>query len=266
VFDIDRFERLQLTRRDAVAEVTLTCPDLLNRFDEQLHREFLDALVGLREHTDVRVVVLASTGKVFSAGGDFDWILELNDDIERRIAACDEARMLYETLIDFPVPIISAVAGDAIGLGASIVLACDAVIASRNVRLSDPHVAIGLAAGDGGCVSWPAAAGLLRARRYLLTGEAISAEQAERFGLVTDLVESRADVGPAAASLADRIAALPPLAVQGTKRALNQVMRHRANEVLAVSLANEAQSMASRDLVEAIAAFREARTPSYHRQ
>jgi enoyl-CoA hydratase len=265
--DESGYERLSVVVDDgSVAELTLTRPDLLNRFDKLLHLEFTQALLALRSRPDVRALIMASTGKVFSAGGDFDWILELNSDLSARIAATDEARVLFETLIDLPFPVIAAVQGDAIGLGASIVLGCDIVVASQNASLADPHVAIGLVAGDGGCVSWPAAAGMLRAKRYLLTGDRIRAAEAAAMGLVTDLVDDADAVLPAARALAGRIAAMPPLAVQGTKRALNQLMQHRAAEVLTLSLANEAQSMASEDLVEAISAYRAQRTPSYRRR
>jgi enoyl-CoA hydratase len=175
----------------------------------------------------------------------------------------DEGRLMFRLLADVPLPVVVALQGDAIGLGATVVLACDAVVASRTASIADPHVAIGLVAGDGGCVVWPAAAGLLRAKRYLLTGDRLKAEDAWAMGLVTDLVDGPDDALPAARALAARMAALPPLAVQGTKRALNRLMQQRAGEVLDLSFALEGVSMASDDLAEAIAAFKERREPKY---
>jgi enoyl-CoA hydratase len=190
-------------------------------------------------------------------------MLALHDDPHFRVASIDEGRRLLTTLIDMPIPIVTALQGDAIGLGATVVLGTDAVVAARGAGLSDPHVAIGLVAGDGGCVVWPASAGMLRAKRHLLTGDRIPADQAFALGLVTDLVGEPGEVLPAARALAGRMAALPPLAVQGTKRALNRLMQQRAGEVLDLSFALEGVSMASDDLVEAIAAFREKRPPHY---
>jgi enoyl-CoA hydratase len=118
-------------------------------------------------------------------------------------------------------------------------------------------------AGDGGCVLWPAAAGILRAKRYLLTGDRLPAEEAFALGLVTDLVDTADETLPAARALAARMAALPPLAVQGTKRALNRLLQQRAGEVLDLSITLEAQSMASDDLAEAISAFKARRPPKY---
>jgi enoyl-CoA hydratase len=104
---------------------------------------------------------------------------------------------------------------------------------------------------------------MLRAKRYLLTGDRLDAQQAYHAGLVTDLVEDPEDVGPAAHQLAKRMAALPPLAVQGTKRALNNVLRHRAAEVLDLAMSYETRSVVSEDILEAIDAFKERRPGRY---
>lgn len=254
---------VRITYDGNVAELTLARPELLNRFDSDAHLEFVDALTELHRRRDVRAVVLASTGKVFSAGGDFDLMVALHDDLQRRQAVLDEGKRLLTALLDLPIPIVTALHGDAIGLGATIVLATDAVVAARSARLSDPHVAVGLVAGDGGCVVWPACIGMMRAKRHLLTGDALTAEDAFAMGLVTDLVDSPDDVLQAARSLAARIAALPPLAVQGTKRAMNRSLQQRAGEVLDLSFALEGISMASDDMLEAVSAFRDKRAPTY---
>ena len=257
-----RFEALEVEREGHVATVTLTRPDLLNRVDETLHEELAAVLASLRGEP-VRAIVLASTGPVFSAGGDFDYMRRLHDDPEYRTRNIDLGRRLFASLVDVPQPVVVALHGDAIGLGATVVLTGDAVVAARQAGLADPHVAIGLVAGDGGCVVWPAAAGMVMAKRYLLTGDRLTAEDARAIGLVTDLVDGPEEVLPAARALADRMATLPPLAVQGTKRALNRVLQQRAGEVLDLSFALESQSVASDDLLEAIAAFRERRRGSY---
>ncbi|HKN91719.1 MAG TPA: enoyl-CoA hydratase/isomerase family protein, partial [Acidimicrobiia bacterium] len=187
-------DTLSLTVDGAVAEITLTRPDVLNRFDVELHEAFTGVLLELRSRTDLRAVVLASTGKVFSAGGDFELMLAGRADVATRTRLVDEGRLMFRLLADVPVPVVVALQGDAIGLGATVALACDAIVASRRASIADPHVAIGLVAGDGGCVVWPAAAGLLRAKRYLLTGDRLSAEDAWAMGLVTDLVDGPDEV------------------------------------------------------------------------
>lgn len=244
------------------AEITLSRPDVMNTFDEQVHHDFLASVEELRG-LEVRAAVLASTGKVFSAGGDFDFMLKAHDDLAFLLRHVDVGRQLVLGMLEVPFPIVAALQGHALGLGATVALGCDAVVAARGVRIGDPHVSVGLAAGDGGCLLWPQHVGMLLARRHLLTGDPLEAERAYQLGLVSDLVEEPDDVLPAARALAMRMAALPPLAVQGTKRALANVLRVRAGEVLDLAFSHEVTSVLSDDLPEAIAAFREKRTPTY---
>lgn len=244
---------------DGVAELVLDRPDLLNRFDAELHHALTDALLELARRDDVRAVVLSSTGRAFSAGGDFDMMRAANADAQLRRSTVDEGRRLFTALLDLPQPIVAAVQGPAIGLGATIALACDAVVAARGATLADPHVAVGLVAGDGGCIVWPSATGMLRAKRHLLTGDPLDAETAHEIGLVTDLVDAPEDVAPAARRLAERIAQLPPLAVQGTKRVLQNVMRQRSGEALDLGFALEETTIASADHLAAVDALQQRR-------
>ena len=255
---------LRIDQTGHVAEITLTRPETLNAFDAALHDDFLEAMDVLRSAgSAVRAVVLASTGKVFSAGGDFDFMIQGHNDPAFLRQHMDVGRHLLAGLVDLPLPVVAAVHGAAIGLGATVALACDCVVASRTAVLADPHVNIGLVAGDGGCLVWPTAMGMLRAKRFLLTGDRLPAEDAYRFGLVTDLVDTPEETLPAARALAERIAALPPLAVQGTKRALANVMRARSAEVVDLAFQLEIASCASDDLLEAIAAYKERRPGVY---
>lgn len=254
---------LRLSAAGGVAEIALTRPELFDRFDEDLHVEFTEALRLIAGRADVRSVVLSSGGKVFSAGGDFAMIRAANADVRVRMRTVEQGRHLLDAVLALPQPLVVALHGAAIGLGATIVLASDAVVASRSATLADTHVAVGLVAGDGGCLVWPQAAGMLRARRHLLTGDPLDAEAAHAMGLVTDLVDAPQDCLPAARALATRIAALPPLAVQGTKRALNQVSAQRAREVVDLSFAHEETTLASADVLEALSAFEERRPGTY---
>jgi enoyl-CoA hydratase len=251
---------LTLVREGGVATLTLTRPDLLNRFDDALHVDFIAALGELAEDTTIRAVVLASTGKVFSAGGDFELMTAAQADAGVRGQIVKDAQRLLTRLLTLPQPIVAAVQGAAIGLGATVALSCDAVVAARSAQLADSHVNIGLVAGDGGAVVWPASVGFARARRHLLTGDPLLAETAHTLGLVSDLVDTPEEVGGAAHAIAARIAALPPLAVQLTKRTLIQSLLNQAGSTLELGLAHEERSLASDDLLEGIRSIRE-RTP-----
>ena len=246
-----------------IARLTLNRPDVLNAIDDEMHADLLEVLLGVRGEADVRAVVFAAEGKAFSAGGDLNEVLRLQADIAKRTRMCETGMRIINALIDIPVPVIVALHGDAMGLGASLALGGDIVVASRTARIADPHVKVGLVAGDGGCLFWPASIGMHRARRYLLTGDVMSAEDAWRFGLVTDLVDSPEECLPAAEKIAGRIAGLPPIAVRGTKRSLNALVKARAREAFDISMAHEFESAGSEDVVEAVAAVREKRKPVY---
>jgi enoyl-CoA hydratase len=159
--------------------------------------------------------------------------------------------------------VIAAMQGHAIGLGATVVTSCDMIVAWADAKLADPHVRVGLTAGDGGVLSWSAAAGVNRAKRMLLTGDAITAREAYAFGLVTDLVDTPEEVLPLAETLAARIAALPPMAVQGTKRIFNALERQRNAGLMHVSLLTEMATMSSDDLGEALRSAAEKRQGVY---
>jgi enoyl-CoA hydratase len=246
-----------------VCEIVLCRPELLNRFDPLLHHELTELLRTIALDTSVRAVVLASTGKAFSAGGDFELMEMAHKDAHVRREIVGDARRLLNAFLELPQPLVVAVQGPAIGLGATVALLADAVVAARSAILADTHVAIGLVAGDGGCLVWPQAIGMTRARRHLLTGDPLDAETAFQLGMVTDLVDSPEEAHPAATEIALRIALLAPLAVQGTKRALNQVSRLRASEVVDLALAFEEQTLATEDLMEGVSSFRERRAPRY---
>ena len=136
-------------------------------------------------------------------------------------------------------------------------------VISHEARIMDPHVAVGLVAGDGGALTWPQSVGMMRAKRYLLTGQPIDGKSAYEIGLVSDLVGSPDEVYPAARKLAEQVAALAPLAVQGTKKTINKILKTRMDEVLEYGFILEEKSMVAEDAAEALAAFREKRKPIY---
>ena len=122
---------------------------------------------------------------------------------------------------------------------------------------------VGFVAGDGGCLVWPRAVGMLRARRHVLSGDALDATTAYQFGIVTDIADEPGDVLPCAREIARRIAALAPLAVQGTKPALNYVTSLRAAEVVELAFELEERTLTSDDMLEGIAAFKEGRAANF---
>ena len=248
---------------DGICEISLVRPKLLNRFDNQLPTELATVLDELAKDDDVRAIVLGSTGKVFSAGGNFALMQAAHDDADSRRETVEAGLRLIRSFSDLPQPIVAAVQGPAIGLGATVALMCDVVVAARTAKLADTHVKVGFVAGDGGCLVWPRAVGMLRARRHVLSGDALDATTAYQFGIVTDIADEPGDVLPCAREIARRIAALAPLAVQGTKPALNYVTSLRAAEVVELAFELEERTLTSDDMLEGIAAFKEGRAANF---
>ena len=243
------FQCLKLTMEDGIAELRFSRPELLNRFDEQAHEDFITALRHLATLDHVmRVLVLSAEGRVFSAGGDFEEMLKANGCETARARMTRDARDVLNAMLDFPVPIISAVQGAAIGLGATIATLSDLVVAWEGAKIADTHVNVGLVAGDGGVFAWSQAIGAARARRYLLTGDVLTGEEAHALGLVTDLAQDVADVLPTARALAERIRALPPKGVNGTRRTFAALTRARMAESFELGMSLEMAAMASADL------------------
>ena len=248
---------------DGIARITLCRPKLLNRMDMEAHDEFEEALYKVHLDPAVRVVLIEGEGKHFSAGGDMAEVERLQNDAARRRRMFHKTRQLVSALVNIEVPVIVAVQGEAVGLGASIAALADIIVVAPDSGITDPHAAIGLTPGDGGCIGMPLAMGLTRAKRYLLTGERIPGDKAYAFGLATDLVETREQIVPMAEKIAARIAALPPISVRGAKRALTTYTNVAMGQAFDVALASEEQAMMSSDAREAVAAFIEKRKPVF---
>ena len=165
-------------------------------------------------------------------------------------------------LLDVPLPIVCAVNGPAVGLGASIALLSDVIVMAESASLADPHVRVGLVAGDGGTIAWPLAVGPARAKQYLLTGDPVSAVEAERVGLV-NLVVPDDELDQAAMAFAHKLASRPPLAVQHTKAAVNNWVKQTAMASFDLATASEMVTFGSADHAEALAAIREKRAPRF---
>lgn len=257
------FSNISYGEEGQVATLTLNRPEILNAMDEVTTGEIVTIIERLRRPGNIRALVIASTGRCFSAGGNFDEIQRLIDDYDARMEAYDNGRRVIHGMAEIAVPVVVALQGDVYGLGASLALSADIIVASKNVRIGDPHVKVGLVAGDGGTLVWPAAFGLLKAKLHLLTGDPIGAEEAYRLGAVSELVDEPDQVLPAAEKLAAKICALSPVAVQYTKRALNHTMQRAALDHFEFAMALEQYAMVSDDLKEALAAIREKREPDF---
>jgi enoyl-CoA hydratase len=259
---VSSYTTLETARTGDVLRVTIAHPtSKVNAVDEALHHDLTQLFADLKRERDARAVLLTGKGRAFSAGGDFAWFPQLREP-GRMEALRRDAKQLIWDLLDVEVPIVAAVNGPAMGLGASIALLCDVIFMADTAVIGDPHVKVGIVAGDGGVVIWPLAVGPARAKQYLLTGDPVTAAEAERIGLVNKVVPA-ADLEREALAFAERLAAGAPLAVRYTKLAVNKLLKDALNVAFDTSTALELVTFQSEDHAEALAAIREKRPPAF---
>lgn len=256
------FQTMRVTRDGHVLTVTIDHPGSpMNAVDETLHHEFAALFQMLKREGDARVVVLTGSGSAFSAGGDMEWFPELRDPARMHSLRREAKQIIWDEL-DVEIPIVCALNGPAVGLGASIALLCDVIVMADTAAIIDPHVQVGLVAGDGGAAIWPLLVGPLAAKRHLLLGEPLTAAEALRLGVAAEVC-APGELEAAAQAWADRIAAQAPLAVQGTKISVNQQIKQALLTSFDLSTSLEMPCFLSADHAEAVSAFVEKRTPTF---
>lgn len=229
-----------------VRVVTLQRAERLNAVDKEMHGALAAVWSGLEADIDARAVILTGAGKAFCAGGDAEWFREIRTDVSERRRAMREARRIALEMVRFPLPVIAAVNGPAVGLGCSLAVLADHVLMADLAYFADPHVAIGVAAGDGGAAAWPLYTNLLRAKEYIFSGRRIPADLAVELGLANAVVPT-ASLLDRAREIAHDWAKLPFAALQDTKRALNMHLERAMSGVLEFALASESEHFTSEE-------------------
>lgn len=248
------YSYLDIQVGEGVAVVLNNDPDNGNVFTPDAHREWSQIYRDLAVDPSVRSVVIGGHGPDFSVGPTLDYLKSLASNETARLRGFEETEQLVYGPLTFDKPVVSAISGQLLGGATTYALMADIIVADRTALFCDRHVLAGMVPGDGGVLTWTAYAGTLKAKRYLLTGDAVPAEEAERIGLVTEVVDTGQAL-PTAISYAKRLAAAPPAAMRNTKRALNQWLRMLAPILFDQSHALEAASMLTdefRSWVEAV--------------
>lgn len=260
--DYDLPDSLIVEAEGPIRTVIINRPDELNAVDKALHGALAHVWPQLGADREAKVVILTGAGRTFSAGGDLTWITSFLDDPVARDDSLREGREIIEEMLRFPLPVIAAVNGPAVGLGCSLAVLSDIVLIADTAHLADPHVAVGLVAGDGGAAFWPLLTPILRSREYLYTGDRIPAATAVELGLATRTTAPD-DLLPEARRLAERLAAQPTAALQGTKRVLNMHLSQALGASVEAGFAAEALTMQSDEHRERLLALQRRSTPDH---
>jgi len=260
--DVSSYSTFLFERRGRLLQVSFNRPDTLNAIDKLAHAEIARLFTDIAADPLTDVVILTGAGRAFSAGGDLDHIQEMIDEPSKFMEDLASVKRIVFGMLDCPKPIIAKLNGAAVGLGATIALLCDVIFAAPNVKIGDPHVNVGFAAGDGGAVIWPHLIGHARAKEYLMTGRLMTSEQAEKIGLINHVVPA-ADLDRVVEEFAEELLRGATQAIQWTKLSVNIGLKQLAHAVLDTSTAYEALSNLTADHQEAVRAIREKRKPHF---
>ncbi|MDB5362614.1 MAG: hypothetical protein JWO51_3911 [Rhodospirillales bacterium] len=246
-----------------IARLTLTRADKLNPLDWATVRELKDAVAAIEAKSEVYAVIITGRGRSFSAGGDLDGYIGLYrqpekfalflDDFHRMLGAIEASSKIY----------IAAINGVCVAGGLELLLACDLVVAAASAKIGDGHLNFGQLPGAGGSQRLPRAVGLLRAKHLMLTGDLLSAEQAQQIGLVNEVVAD-GELEAAVTALATRLGDKSRVGLRGAK--------HLANLTLTTDLETGLKreidfvhryATTQRDATEGLVAFKEKRRPVF---
>jgi len=257
---------VNLHRDGAAATIELNRPEALNAWNGPLGDELLEAIEAVAGDDDVRAVVITGAGRAFSSGADLRDISGRDHTpeghVDLRSLLNERYHPIITTIRTMPKPVLAAVNGPAVGIGLSLALASDLVVAAESAYFLLAFVNIGLVPDGGSSLFVPTRVGLARASEMAMLGERIPAVQALDWGLINRVVPD-ADFAAEVAALRDRLASGPTRSYAGTKRQLNHWLYTRMEEQLVLEADIQQEMAASGDFAEGVAAFIEKRQATF---
>ena len=251
-------------REDAVATIVLNRPERLNAVDNHIRDGLEAALDTVERDVGVRVVVINGAGRGFCAGGDIQKLMELKEGYHSVTFReyLEAGHAVIRQIRKIPKPVIASVNGPSAGAGTNLALACDLRIASEQATFTQAFSRLGLHPDWGGTFFLPRLVGLGRAFEIFWLGEAVTAEEAKRLGLVNFLVPHES-LAAETSRLAARLAAAPPLPLALLKQAFYERVQTELDRVLESEVEAQMKCFASEDFIEGLRAFSEKRAPKF---
>jgi len=259
-------ETVTVAIADGVARVELNRPHALNAWNAQFGTDLLSALGTVADSEEARAVLLTGAGRGFSSGADLKdmsggWVTaDGRPDVYRTLT--ERYHPIMRAIRELPKPVIAAVNGPAVGIGCSLALCCDLILAAESAYFLLAFVNIGLVPDGGSSLFVPSRAGMARAAEMAMLGERIGAEQALAWGLINRVVADGLLLDEAGA-LAARLAAGPTRSYAGAKRQLNSWLYARMDEQLELEAQLQREMAGSEDFVEGVMAFAQKRAPRF---
>lgn len=250
-------EFVKVEVNEGVALVTIARPKALNALNQQVLEELGEAFDSIDQETVKAVVITGEGDKSFVAGADIAQMKDMDAEQGKEFGRFGNSIM--RKIETFPLPVIAAVNGFALGGGNELAMACDIRLASENALFGQPEVGLGITAGFGGTQRLARVIGSTSiAKEILLSASNIKADRAKEIGLVNE-VYPVGEVVPAALKLAGKIAMQAPIAVRRTKFAINEGLDHKMEDAIEVEVNEFGECFASEDQVEGMSAFLEKR-------
>src|ERR1051326_9210643 len=258
-----QYETVNLYRRGPGAKVELNRPERLNAWNNQFALDLLAAITEVTENPEFRAVTITGAGRAFSSGADLKEVTEHDrgpDDVHKRLT--EQYHPLITGIRLMPKPVIAAVNGPAAGIGLSLALACDLVVAAQSAFFQLAFVNIGLVPDGGSSLFVPARVGFTRAAELAMLGERLDAQTALHWGLI-NRVWPDAEFPESADALLDRLATGATKSYAGTKRQLNRWMYEQMDAQLEFEAGIQREMAGSGDFAEGVAAFTARRAPRF---
>lgn len=260
-YEYPTYNALKLDRpADRVLRITMD-RGKMNAMDFEFHHSMTTIWQHIEDDPSVSAVILTGEGRAFSAGGDFELEQKLVNEFEWRARMWKDGRNLVKNMINFSKPLVSAINGAAAGGGLAAAMLSDITIAGRSAKIVDGHVRLGVVAGDHAAIIWPILCGMAKAKYYLMSGEHLYAEEAERIGLISMVVDDD-KLQDKALEVAVNLTKAAPSAIRWTKLAMNNWMQ-MAWPIFENSLALEILGFSGPEVVEGLAAYKEKRDPEF---
>ena len=258
------YEHILVSQADCIATITLNRPGKLNTFIGHMRRDLAEALEQAGSDRSVRVVVVTGAGRAFCAGGDIAFMAELMQrrDVEEFSRILGAGRRVITAIRQMTKPVIASINGPASGAGCNLAFACDLRIASNTATFSQSFTKVGLHPDWGGTYFLPRFVTPNKACEMFFLGEAIDAAEAERLGIVNQVVAPE-DLETATLQLAERLRAAPPIALAAAKHAVYMSEVAELEEMLRYETEAQLRCFESDDGHEGIRAFLEKREPKF---
>jgi len=258
------YKTLLVEHKNAVTKITLNRPESLNALSAELMGELEQAVAAAANDADCRCVLLTGMGRGFSSGADLqDATVSIDmDDPDFGAALRTTYNPIVQTLREMPKPYIAAVNGVAAGAGCNIALAADVIMAARSAKFIQAFIKIGLVPDAGGTWTIPRLIGRARAMRWMMTGEALDAETADAWGLVSMVVDDD-QLAAEADALAERLANAPTQALVGIKQLVDAALQTDAVTQMEAEASKQSEVGRSQDTMEGINSFLEKRSPQF---